>query len=95
MAKPTIAQLRNELETLRAHADFLETRVATLTGERDFCAADRDRLAIICEKLAPKPVVRPVYVRDPADVLRSEQFRAKLAAARALAIATGKSVRVG
>lgn len=87
MAKPTLASLRAELEALRHNASLVET-------ERDSL---RDEVAKL-KAAAPARTSKPAYVRPgPTEAQRiaHEQYVATLMAARALAMKTGRSVRVG
>lgn len=83
MARETLASLRAQVEALRHNLNLVET--------------ERDSLrAVIAAKLLDAPKARPTracYTPPPAT---AEQlaFRARMAAARELAMSTGSIVRV-
>lgn len=103
MAKLTNAQLLSELTALRVDRENLSLALHNVTEQRDFLLADRNRLVDeVAEMVAaatPAPrTTRPVYVPrqpDAAQVAFLELRRAQMAHAKAEAMRTGRSVRVG
>ena len=79
MLKLTKSQLVDQLIELRAHCDVIETQLASLKAER----------------AAPTTSQRPAYIRTAYTPTAAQMaFRAKCAAAKAAAMAQGRSVAV-
>lgn len=82
----TKTQLIDQLAELRAHCNNIETQLASRTSERDFLLAQRNKLS---------PRAAYVHQRTAEEQRVHAEYAAALAAAKQLAMSTGKSVRVG